>query len=172
MDLQKIGGFLKELRKEKELTQEQLAETLNVSRRTVSRWETGNNMPDLDLLIEMADFYEVDLRELLNGERKDERMNEEMEATVIQVAEYSGEEKNRLLRRMHWLFIAGVAGFAVFLVIVLCGLEKTAPYEALGSFGLGLAFGMLAIGVIFTGKYAGKIREFKQRLLRRAKEVK
>ena len=53
MDLQKIGNFLKELRKEKNLTQEQLAETLNVSRRTISRWETGSNMPDLDLLIEI-----------------------------------------------------------------------------------------------------------------------
>lgn len=58
----KIGEFLKELRKEKGLTQEQLAEKLNVSRRTVSRWETGNNLPDLDVLIEMADYYEVDLR--------------------------------------------------------------------------------------------------------------
>ena len=62
MDLQKIGTFLKELRKEKGMTQEQLAEKLNVSRRTVSRWETGNNMPDLDLLMELADLYEVDLR--------------------------------------------------------------------------------------------------------------
>ena len=44
----KIGEFLKELRKEKGLTQEQLAEQFNVSRRSVSRWETGNNMPDLD----------------------------------------------------------------------------------------------------------------------------
>lgn len=58
----KIGEFLKELRKEKGLTQEQLAEKLNVSRRTVSRWETGNNLPDLDVFIEMADYYEVDLR--------------------------------------------------------------------------------------------------------------
>ena len=55
MDLQKIGTFLKELRNGEGLTQEQLAEKLNVSRRTVSRWETGSNMPDLDLLIEMAD---------------------------------------------------------------------------------------------------------------------
>ena len=43
----KIGEFLKELRKEKRLTQEQFAEQFNVSRRSVSRWETGNNMPDL-----------------------------------------------------------------------------------------------------------------------------
>ena len=55
MDLQKIGTFLKDHRKEKGLTQEQLAETLNVSRRTVSRWETGSNMPDLDLLMEISE---------------------------------------------------------------------------------------------------------------------
>ncbi len=51
MDQVKIGNFIKELRKEKNFTQEQLAEKFNVSRRTVSRWETGSNMPDLDILI-------------------------------------------------------------------------------------------------------------------------
>jgi len=69
MDQTKVGSFIKELRKVKNLTQEQLAEEFNVSRRTVSRWETGNNMPDLDILIEMSDFFEVDLREILDGER-------------------------------------------------------------------------------------------------------
>ena len=53
MDQQKIGEFLKELRKEKGITQEQLADKLFVSRRTVSRWETGSNMPDLDVLVEL-----------------------------------------------------------------------------------------------------------------------
>jgi transcriptional regulator with XRE-family HTH domain len=46
MDQKKIGAFLKELRKEKGVTQEQLAEQFQVSSRTVSRWENGNNMPD------------------------------------------------------------------------------------------------------------------------------
>ncbi|RAZ50287.1 transcriptional regulator, partial [Klebsiella oxytoca] len=69
--------------------------------RTVSRWETGSNMPDLDVLIEMADFYEVDLRELLDGERKSERMNKELEETVLKVADYSNDEKKRLMKRMH-----------------------------------------------------------------------
>jgi transcriptional regulator with XRE-family HTH domain len=167
MDLQKIGVFLKELRKEKGLTQEQLAETLHVSRRTVSRWETGSNMPDLDLLIELSDLYETDLREILSGERKSEKMNEELKETVLQVADYSNEEKERLLRRMHWLFLAGLIGFIAFLIIVMFDLQDTAPYEAIGSFGLGLAFGMVILGVIFTSRYAGKIRAFKMRLLNR-----
>ena len=49
VDQVKIGNFLKKLRKEKGITQEQLAEILNVSGRTVSRWETGNNMPDISI---------------------------------------------------------------------------------------------------------------------------
>ena len=56
MDMKKIGGFLRRLRKEKGLTQEQLAESLFVSGRTVSRWETGTNMPDLSILILLAAF--------------------------------------------------------------------------------------------------------------------
>ena len=115
MDLVKIGKFLQKLRKQNGLTQEQLAEQLGVARRTVSRWETGNNMPDLDILVELSDLYSVDLREILSGERKSERMDQELKETVLQVADYSNEEKARLLRRMHWLFIAGLVGFAVFL---------------------------------------------------------
>ncbi len=169
MDPVKIGKFLQQLRKEKGLTQEQLSEQLSVTRRTVSRWETGSNMPDLDILIELSDFYEVDLREILSGERKSERMNEELKETVLQVADYSNEEKARLMRRMHWLFIAGLIGFTAFLVITLLGLDTTAPYEDIGSFGLGIGFGMIILGVIFTSKYAFKIREFKLRLLNKVK---
>lgn len=78
MDLPKVGAFLKELRKAKKLTQEQLAEILNVSRRTVSRWETGTSVPDYDLLVEMADLYQVDLRELLDGEKKSAAASQEL----------------------------------------------------------------------------------------------
>ena len=172
MDLVKIGAFLQTLRKEKNFTQEQLAEQLGVSRRTVSRWETGSNMPDMDILIELSDLYSVDLREILSGERKSEQMNEELKETVLQVADYSNEEKSRLVRRMHWLFIAGLVGFIVFLIITALGLDSTTPYEGIGSFGLGIVFGMIVIGVIFTSRYAVKIREFKLRLLGKAREGK
>ena len=170
MDLMKIGTFLQELRKEKGLTQEHLAEQLGVARRTVSRWETGANMPDLDILVELSDLYAVDLREILNGEREREHMNEELKETVLQVADYSSEEKARLMQRMHWLFIAGLIGFTAFLVTVLLGLDTTAPYEFIGSCGLGMAYGMIIVGVIFTSRYAAKIRETKLRILRGLKK--
>ena len=70
MDTIKVGAFLKELRKEHGLSQEQLADKFNVSSRSVSRWENGNTMPDISIMIELADFYDIDIRDLLRGERK------------------------------------------------------------------------------------------------------
>ena len=170
MDQKKIGSFMKELRKGKELTQEQIADQFAVSNRTISRWENGYNMPDLDILIDMADFYEIDIRELLNGERKSEKMNEEVKETVLMVADYSNDEKGRLLKRMHYLFILGMVGFIVALVIEALGLEKVSPYEEIASFGLGVAFGMVIIGVIFTSRYSAQIRNLKLRLLGKLKK--
>lgn len=89
MDQQKIGGFLKDLRKEKGLTQEQLAERFSVSSRTVSRWETGTNVPDVGMLVELADFYAVDISQIIAGERKSEGMDFKTKDTLKQVAEYA-----------------------------------------------------------------------------------
>jgi len=97
MNQVKIGLFLKELRNEKGLTQEQLAEKLNVSNRSVSRWETGSTLPDISLLIALADYYEVDIKELLEGERKSEIMNEELKETFNKIAEYSVERRKSQL---------------------------------------------------------------------------
>ena len=96
MDTKKIGEFLKELRKEKGLTQEQLAEILLVSGRTVSRWETGTNMPDLSVLIQMAEFYGVEIKEILDGERKSEIMDKELKETLSRVADYNKLEKKKV----------------------------------------------------------------------------
>ena len=105
MNQQKTGEFLKHLRKEKGLTQEQLAEHFYVSSRTVSRWETGSNMPDLDMLIELADYYDVDIREIIDGERKSEDMNSETKDTLKKVAEYAAEEQRKLKNKMVALLI-------------------------------------------------------------------
>ena len=76
MDLQKMGVLLRNLRKEKGLTQEKLAEQFHVSARTVSRWETGSKLPDIDVLVSLADFFSISLRELIDGERKEPNMND------------------------------------------------------------------------------------------------
>ena len=95
MDMQKIGNFLKALRKEKGLTQEQLAEMLGVAGRTVSRWETASNMPDLSILIQLAEYYDVDVKEILDGERKNDTMDKNIKETLEKVADYNEIERQK-----------------------------------------------------------------------------
>lgn len=159
----KVGCFIKELRKEKGMTQEQLAEQFNVNRRTVSRWETGSNLPDLDILIEMADYYGVELRELLDGERKGEEMSKELEETVLKVVEYSNEDKLKVTKRMHLLFIGGFIAAVLYMILLFTDHAD----NFWGGMCLGITFGMMIVGVIMTSKYATKIRNYKMRLLNR-----
>ena len=121
MNQMKIGAFLKELRKEKELTQEQLAERLNVSNRSVSRWETGSTLPDISMLVEIAEFYEVDIREIINGERKSENMNEEVKETILAVANYADKQKKQAVLRAIIMFALEMlcCGFTIVSIILI-----------------------------------------------------
>ena len=65
----KIGKFIATLRKEKDLTQEQLGEKLGVTNKTISRWENGNYMPDIEMLSLLAKEFDVSINELISGER-------------------------------------------------------------------------------------------------------
>ena len=114
MDQKKIGLFLKELRKEKTLTQSQLAEQLNVSDRTVSRWETGTNLPDLSILVELADFYDIDICEIIDGERKSENMNVEMKDTLMKAAQYATEDKHIQMKKLTGYILSA---FGCFLIL-------------------------------------------------------
>ena len=99
MNQQKIGAFLKELRKEKGWTQEELGEKLYTTARTVSRWETGTNMPDLTVLIELSELYEVDIREIIKGEREIATLNNNINDALKKAAEYAEAEKIRLQKK-------------------------------------------------------------------------
>ncbi|MGF7018907.1 transcriptional regulator with XRE-family HTH domain [Lachnospiraceae bacterium PF1-21] len=168
MNQQKIGAFLKELRSEKALTQEQLAEHLNVSRRTVSRWKTGSNLPDLSVLVELADYYEVDLRQLLDGERKREKMNKELEETVHKVADYSNAQEQKLKRRINRVFLLGVLAFILYIVMLFLEItDKSPTYEAISSFALGLSFGTMLVGVLMTSRFSARIQETKMKLFQK-----
>jgi len=169
MNQLKIGKFLKQLRMERNLTQEQLAETLNVSRRTVSRWETGFNLPDLDILVIMSDFYQVDLRELLDGERKNGKMDEEMKETVMKVAEYSNEEKKRVSRVMLAYFALGIAALFANVIMRMMNLKDSFLAGFVDGATIGLAIGAMVLGILYVSGAMIKIMAFKRRLLRGGK---
>lgn len=121
MDQKKIGSFLRELRKEQRITQEDLAEKLNVSSRTISRWETGSNMPDISLLIEIADFFDVSIPEIINGERKSEKMNEEVREVAEKLSDYADAEKVNIIKEIRKLSIGGVLALIAYFIIDTTG---------------------------------------------------
>ena len=165
MDQQKIGAFLKELRKERNITQEQLADKMMVSRRTVSRWETGSNMPDLDILIDISEYYGVDLKDILNGQRKSDDMDKELKDTVLKAAEYSNDDKEKMIKRFHFMFICALV-FLTVAVVTMFLLTGPAS-DIINGVCIGVGYGMVALGVILTSRYARQIRDFKMRLIGR-----
>lgn len=69
MEQQMIGKFISTCRKEKGLTQMQLAEKLNITNRAISKWETGKSMPDVSLMLDLCNILGITVNELLSGER-------------------------------------------------------------------------------------------------------
>ena len=124
MDQIKVGSFLKDLRKEKGITQEQLAEELGVSGRTISRWETGKNMPDISLLVEIAEFFDVSIPEIIKGERKSENMKEETKEVVETMSDYAKAEKEQLIKSFRNMSIIGLVALLVYMV-----LRETGVYD-------------------------------------------
>lgn len=159
MEQQKIGSFLKELRKEKNLTQEELAEKLNVSGRTVSRWETGSNMPDISMLVELAEFYDVSIPEIINGERESGTMKEKVKETALSLSDYAEAINKRIKMRLFWLTVVALIGMIAFVVIEATGLDTpNSIYERVASAGLGLSFGILIVIAMYLSGILGRIK--------------
>ena len=106
MDQEKIGKFISEKRKEKGITQNELAEKLNVTNKSVSNWENGKNMPDISLMQDLCSILDISLNELFNGE------SNKSDKGLIN---YLKEEKKKRKRRL----IISIISIILILVISL-----------------------------------------------------
>lgn len=125
MDQIKIGKFIAERRKLKNLTQAQLAEKLNITDRAVSKWENGRSLPDSSIMLELCEMLEITVNDLLSGEVVVmEKYNKELENNLLEIV----KEKERADRRL--LRIETVMGLvSVALMLALCVLAAYAPIE-------------------------------------------
>lgn len=123
MDQRRIGSFISELRKEKNMTQKELAEKLGVTDRAVSKWENGRGMPEVSLMKPLCDILDITVNELLSGERiaqKDYQKTSEFRfLDTIQFADKKIRQKNTLF----WV----VAVFSVLLLLVTIALVYWLP---------------------------------------------
>ena len=125
IDKKKIGAFIAELRKEKGITQKVLAEQLFVSDKAVSKWETASNLPDIALLIPLADILGVTVTELLMCKRMESNNTldtEKVEEVVKTAISYSEEEQTRTYQnKRQW-------GFSYVIAIILAVTEVVIFY--------------------------------------------
>lgn len=132
MDTVRIGKFLLELRRERELTQEQLGERIGVSNRTVSRWENGNYMPPVEMLLELSKFYGVSINEILSGRRLDDTETrsaaDENLKNVLEESPFSLEEKKRFFtkkwKKEHWFTFVIPSVIAVIVIMLSALLDQ------------------------------------------------
>ncbi|MBR6392783.1 MAG: helix-turn-helix domain-containing protein, partial [Eubacterium sp.] len=99
MDQLKTGMFISELRKEKSLTQAQLAEKLGITDRAVSKWETGRSLPDAAIMLELCEILGITVNELLSGERLNmEQFDKKFEENLLEMKKQKEESDRKLLR--------------------------------------------------------------------------
>ena len=123
MDQIKIGKFIAEMRKEQNLTQQDLAERLGISNKTVSKWECGNGMPDYAVMEGLCEVLKINVNELLSGERlPSQEYSKKAEENMMSLMQESSENYKREKKEM-LLVVLGIMAllFWVVLVIFMCG---------------------------------------------------
>ena len=131
MDTKKIGRFIAENRKMKNLTQKELAEKLGVSDKTVSRWENGNYMPDLSLLQPLSEELGITLNELLSGEHiKQEHAAEKAEASLASTLEYSDRKIKKSRLKVYLTMVGCVYGVLFIWLLLNAVFFAETPYQS------------------------------------------
>ena len=93
MNQVEIGKYISELRKEKNMTQEQLAEKMGVTNKSISRWENGNTLPDISLLVQLSDILNTTLPELINGRKMTKEELLAQKETINNLIQIEAENK-------------------------------------------------------------------------------
>ena len=142
VDLKKIGQFLAKLRQEKKLTQEQLGEKIGVTNKTISRWENGNYLPPVEMLMQLSQFYDISINELLSGERLSEdtfKANaEENVKQLLSQSVFTTQDRIKYFKRKWqkenlFINICTMILFVILSVVASCfwGFENVYPFSVL-----------------------------------------
>ena len=161
MDQVKVGKFITQCRKNKNLTQFQLAEKLNITDRAISKWETGKGMPDSSIMLELCNELDITVNELLSGEViKMENYNRKAEENLLEMAKKE-EVQNKKMMMYEWV-IGGLS--SITFIVLIFTLSFAVENIIMRIILFILAFLILIIGISFalkieteTGYYECKI---------------
>ena len=116
MDQERIGKFIAELRKEKKITQAELAEKLGITDRAVSKWETGKSMPDVSVMLELCEILGINVNELLTGQRIS--MDNYKETAERNLVEFAKKEEIYNKKLLSLEVVIGYLGSISFFVLI------------------------------------------------------
>ena len=120
MDLKRIGKFIASCRKKQKLTQEQLAEKLNITYKAVSKWETGKGLPDASIMKDLCNILKITVNELLSGEFIDKNnYDKNVEKRLLEMIKQKQEYDKRLLRIEILMGIISILPLLISTIIVL-----------------------------------------------------
>ena len=125
MDQIKIGRFIADERKRKGYTQKQLSEKLEISDKTISKWERGNGFPEVSLLLPLCDELEITVNELLSGERvSEEDYRKKAEVNMVNLVREAQESKKKIILSAMVATLTIVAAFPLFLLSGILEMEN------------------------------------------------
>lgn len=146
MDQIKIGRFIAATRKEQNFTQRQLAEKLNISDKTVSKWECGNGLPEVSLMLPLCDALKINVNELLSGERlSDDNYHEKAEENVMDLIREKEESKKKIILSA---MVAGLTIIAALPMFIISGILEMETWLRFLLIEIGLF--VIIIGIIIA----------------------
>ena len=120
-----LGERLFELRKTKSLTQDEVAEKLNVTRQTVSKWETNQSTPDFDKIVPISELFEIGVEELLTGKKEEKQKKEEVQEEKVITKQEAKEKSAKVVSGSIFIYILAVA-----LIMILVPVKHVNPIVA------------------------------------------
>lgn len=133
MDQVKIGRFIQTIRKEQKLTQREVAEKLSISDKTVSKWETGNGLPEVSLMLPLCGILGISVNELLSGERLDEKQYyQKAEENIMTIMKEKEEAKKKIVIAAIVTLITLVSSIALIMVSGLTDMEIWMRFVLIG----------------------------------------
>ena len=146
MDMIKTGDFLRSLRKAKGLTQEDVATRLMLSPKTISRWESGLGLPDINIISEVASLYDVSVDEILKGQRNNKVVKEETEKSNDK--KINNILTNKITSKFNIYFYVAIGILSLFLVFAVSLGLLVSPIVAiiLMIFGFIISIGLIIFG--------------------------
>jgi Predicted transcriptional regulators len=145
----KIGKFIADRRRKLQLTQKQLSEQLEISDKTISKWECGRGLPEVELMLPLCSCLQINVNELLSGEKLSEKMyHEKAEENLMNLVKEKEESKRKIIISVVIAMICVLAGTTLVLVAGLLEMSTAVRIVLVAIAGVVMIMGISAVAVL------------------------